>query len=94
MKLARSKSAIKRHRQSLKRRERNRAVKSRIKTLIKDVISSIDAKDAEKALKIFREAVSFVQKASRKRVIPENTASRKISGISKKINALLKEKSL
>ncbi len=69
-------------------------MKSRIKTLIKEVISSIDAKDAEKALKIFREAVSLIQKASRKRVIPENTASRKISRISKKVNALLKEKAL
>lgn len=92
--MARTKSAIKRHRQSLKRRERNRAVKSRIKTLIKRVLTAVEAKDTENAVKIFRDTVSLLHKASQKRIIPKNTASRKISRISRKINELLKEKAV
>ncbi len=87
--MATHKSAIKRHRQSLKRRERNRAAKSAIKTSIKKVLSAVEEKDREKVETLFRETVSLINKVASKGIIHKNTASRKISRLARRINALL-----
>ena len=63
------KSAKKRLKTGRKANERNTAIKSRIKTLVKKTEASSD----EASLK---EAVSFLDKASRKGVIHPNKASR------------------
>lgn len=87
--MATHKSAIKRHKQSLKRRERNRAAKSAIKTSIKKVLSAAEEKDREKVETLFRETVSLINRVASKGIIHRNTASRKISRLAKRINTLL-----
>lgn len=73
------KSAEKRLRQNVKRRLRNMAVKSAMKTAIKKAIS---AKGADAALK---EAISAIDRAAAKGVIHKNTAARKKSRLVKQL---------
>lgn len=81
-------SAIKRHAQSLKHRERNRAVKSKLRTLIKVVRISVEAKDREKALAHLKEASRFLDKAVTKGILKRNTASRKISRLTRAVGLI------
>ncbi len=67
--MANHKSALKRHRQSLKRRARNRISKTRIKNTVKAVREAVEAKDAAKAQEALKEAMSLLDKAARKKVI-------------------------
>jgi small subunit ribosomal protein S20 len=82
-------SAIKRAKQNIKRHQRNVAIKSRIKTLM----SRVDkAKNGEEAQKTLIKAVSALDKAAQKGVIRKNTASRKKSRLTRKVNALSQSK--
>lgn len=69
-------SAKKRHRQSLERRAKNRAVKSALKTQIKKVREAAKSGDAEKADTEFRLVAKKLDRAGTKRVIHPNVASR------------------
>ncbi|GBE01520.1 30S ribosomal protein S20 [bacterium BMS3Bbin06] len=80
-------SALKRVRQADKRALRNRAWKSRIKTIVKKVDTAVGAKDAETAQDALKEAIKVISKASSKGIIHRNTASRKISRLMKKVTA-------
>ena len=86
--MATHKSAEKRDRQSKKCRERNIADKSTIKTKIKSVISAVETKDKAASVKALKVAVPALDKAAVKGVIHRKNASRKISRLTKKINAL------
>lgn len=86
--MATHKSAEKRDRQSEKRRERNVADKSAIKTKIKSVISAVETKDKEASCSALKAAIPVLAKAAVKGVIHKKNASRKISRLTKKINAL------
>ena len=77
------KSAIKRHRQSLKRRARNTETKSRIKTLIKRARQAIDSKNQTEAVTQIQAVNKALGKAVRKGVIKNNTASRWLSRLSR-----------
>ncbi|NOX20378.1 MAG: 30S ribosomal protein S20 [Nitrospirae bacterium] len=79
-------SALKRVRQSEKRRRRNQFWKSTIKTFTKKVEAAISAGDKETAEKMLRETIRIICKARSKGVLHRNTASRKISRITKKVN--------
>jgi small subunit ribosomal protein S20 len=83
-------SAIKRIKQSLKRNIRNKAVRTAIKTQIKKVESAITSGNKEDAGKVLIEAIKTIQEAASKGVIHKNNASRKISNLTKKVNALSK----
>jgi small subunit ribosomal protein S20 len=87
--LATHKSAIKRHNQNLRRRARNRAVKTRIKNATKEVLDMLEANDADGAQKALREATITIDRAASKGVIHKNAASRKISRLSIKVHRLL-----
>jgi small subunit ribosomal protein S20 len=76
-------SEEKRHQQNLKRHVRNQAVKSRIKTLIKKVTAAADSGDTTAAEMQLRLAASAIQKAGRKRVLPPNTAARRVARLSR-----------
>jgi len=89
--LANHKSALKRHRQSLENRDRNRATRSRMKTAVKAAVQAVEAKD-ENATKILSSAVSIVAKSASKGLIHKNTAARKISRLTKRANAALSAK--
>jgi small subunit ribosomal protein S20 len=77
-------SAIKRHRQSLKRREKNRSVRSTVKTYIKKVETATTKDAAEAAL---RDAISALDKSAQDNVFHPNKAARLKSRITKQVNA-------
>jgi small subunit ribosomal protein S20 len=72
-------SAQKRHRQSVKRRARNQAIRSRVRTVVRKVRESIDGNNVEEATKQLRVAARAIDKAATKGVLHRNTAARKIS---------------
>ena len=69
-------SARKRLRQSLKRRERNRAVKNELKTEIRKVRETAEAGKMQDAEAQFRVAVAKIDRAAGKRIIHPNRAAR------------------
>ena len=79
-------SVLKRTRQNIKRRLRNKAVASKIKTLVKKVLVALDAKDKDLTDKSFKDAAKAISSAGTKGVLHRNTASRKISRLAKLIN--------
>ncbi len=83
-------SALKRARQAEKRRLRNKAIRTSLKTIIKKVETAISTGDKVNASNTLREAISKLCKAASKGVIHKNTASRHISRLTKKVNAILK----
>lgn len=79
-------SAIKKHRQSLKRRARSRDTKSRIRTLIKKAKQAIEMKDQEAVSVQLRETNRALDKAVSKGILTRNTASRWFSRLSQLAN--------
>ena len=85
--LANHKSALKRARQNEIRRIRNRSAKTRIKSAVKEVQSAPDDPAAETGGMSLDEAKSIIDKAAKRRVIHPKTAARKISRLTKALNA-------
>jgi len=85
--LANHKSAEKRTRQNEKRRMRNKAAKTRIKHLIKEVRLSSGAEPQEATSAKLNAAKATIDRAAKKHIIHKRTAARKISRLSKSINA-------
>jgi len=86
--LANHKSALKRHRQSLKRRTRNRISKTRIKNCVKAVREAIEAKDVAQAQEALKAATSVLDKAARKNVIHERQAQRRVARLQLAVNKI------
>tara|TARA_B110000503_G_C6921790_1_gene318997 strand:+ start:73 stop:366 length:294 start_codon:yes stop_codon:yes gene_type:complete len=86
--MAQHQSAIKAHKQSLKKASRNKVVKSKVRTFVKKVEELIKSNDLPNALKALRIAESTIMKATTKKVLKLNTASRKISKLTKKVKLL------
>ena len=72
----RTKSALKANRQNVKRREQNRQMRSRLRTALKSIRASLDAKDLAGAKAALSETVSIVDKMATKGIIHSNTAGR------------------
>lgn len=87
----RIRSAIKKHRQSLKRRARNIHIRSFLKTVIKELNAAIEAKDLAKSQEALKSTVSALSKAASKGVINKRTVSRNVARLSKKVHALSKQ---
>ena len=83
--MANIKSAIKRIRQSEKRRVRNRAVRSRMRTYVKRANTAIVKGDD--AVEAVRTAISELDRAAKKGVIHPNNAARRKSRLMHKLNA-------
>jgi small subunit ribosomal protein S20 len=83
--LARHKSAQKRARQDVKRRERNRTLRSRTRSVVKTLRTDLEAGSAGLDEKL-REAESALRKAATKGVIPKRRASRQVSRLTKAKN--------
>ncbi len=88
--MATHQSAIKRAKQNKKRKLRNIQVKTTVAHQIKRVRSAIEQKDAEGAQKALAKAIPLIQKAHSKGVLHQNTSSRKISKLTREVNALRK----
>ncbi len=84
--MANHKSAKKRAKQGLVRRQRNRAVKTAVKNLEKNLRSAVEQNDENKTA-VLRSVQSRLQKAAQKGVIHKRTASRKISRLTRLVNA-------
>ncbi len=80
-------SALKQMRQSVKRRARNRAALSQLKTSIKKLRASLAKGDAEGAKKLLPETVSQIDKAAKKGIIHDNAAGRYKSRLNVRVNA-------
>jgi len=81
--MANHKSAIKRHRQSLKRRDRNRDARANVRTAIKTVRALMEKGDEVGAKASLLEAEKTIAKASSKGLYHKKNASRKISRLTK-----------
>ena len=76
---------IKRERQDKKRRIKNVARMSKLKTSIKKILSVNDQKEAEP---LYKDTVKQIDKAASKGLIKKNTASRRKSRITRHLNSL------
>ena len=76
-------SQIKRHRQNRRREERNKAVRSRLKTEAKKVRATAEAGDAESASAHVRNTGRLLDQAASKGVIHRNTAARRKSKLAR-----------
>lgn len=86
--MANHKSALKRHRQSLVARARNRSEKTRVKNAIKAVRAALDEKNSEAAQAALRDATAVLDRAAGKKVIHWKTAARKVSRLNLAVNKL------
>ncbi len=84
--MANTASAIKRVRQEAKRRARNHAVKSRMRTTVKRAQIAIDAGDMAQANEAVVAAVREIDKAAKKGVIHRNQAARRKSRLMQRLN--------
>jgi small subunit ribosomal protein S20 len=82
----RNKSALKANRQNIKRREHNRALRAKLRTGLKSIRKSLDAKDVAGAKKALTSLQSLVDKMATKGIIHKNTASRYKSRLAAKIS--------
>ena len=84
--MANHKSALKRARQNELSRLRNKAVKTRVKSIVKEVrVSAEESSNGDVKAKLIA-AQTLIDKASKKGVIHKKTAARKISRLSKLVN--------
>lgn len=86
--MANIKSAKKRILVNQTKAERNKAIKSKVKTSIKKVYAAIEANDAEAAKAALKDATVEIDKAASKGVFHKKNASRKVSRLSVAVNKL------
>ena len=86
--MANIKSAKKRILVNQTKAARNKAVRSAVKTSIKKVTTAIEAKDKDAAATALKAAISTIEKATSKGVYHKNTSSRKVSRLTKSVNAM------
>ena len=86
--LANIKSAKKRILVTRVRADRNKAIKSGVKTAIKKVYATIEAGDKAAALAELQAATKTIEMAATKGVYHKNNAARKVSRISKAVNQM------
>jgi small subunit ribosomal protein S20 len=86
--VAQHKSAAKRARQSEKRRQRNQAVKTRVRGLTKRVRQEVAAGQVEQAEDSLRLATQVINSAASKGVLHKRNAARKVSRLSRQVAAL------
>ncbi len=84
--MANHQSAIKRMHQNERRRIQNMSYKSSIRTAVKKFLRAAGEKSSD-AQQLLRTAISLLDKGVSKGIVHRNTASRKIAGLSKKLQA-------
>jgi small subunit ribosomal protein S20 len=86
--VANIKSQIKRNKQNEKRHERNKAVKTGLKTAVRKFREAAETGDAAQAQELARDASKKLDKAASKGVIHKNQAANRKSAIAKKAASL------
>ena len=82
------KSAKKRILVSQKRADRNKSIRSKVKTAIKKVEVAIESQDKAAATEALKAAVSEIDKATQKGIYHKNNAARKVSRLTLAVNKL------
>lgn len=78
-------SAVKAHRQTIKRNAHNSALRSKLRTGLKSIRAAIDAGELDKAKAALSETFSLIDKMSGKGIIHDNAAGRYKSRIAKRL---------
>jgi small subunit ribosomal protein S20 len=86
--VANIKSQIKRNKQNEKRHERNKAVKTGLKTAVRKFREAAESGDATQAQELAKDAAKKLDKAASKGVIHKNQAANRKSAIAKKAASL------
>ena len=86
--MANIKSAKKRILVAKARNERNKAVKSAVKTAMKKVEAAVASNDKAAADAALLNAISIIDKAAKKGIYHKNNAARKVSRLTKAVNTL------
>lgn len=86
--MANHKSALKEQRQAVKRRQRNRVHRSRMRTAVKRLRGAVDAGDAETAQGLLQVTLSLVDRTARLGAIHDNAAARTKSRLTRAANNL------
>ncbi|MCE2993468.1 MAG: 30S ribosomal protein S20 [Alphaproteobacteria bacterium] len=86
--MANHKSAVKAHDKSLKNKARNQSILTKIKTFIKKVEACITGGSSVEAQSAMRNAESEIMRGVSKGALKKNSASRKVSRLTKKVKAL------
>ena len=81
-------SAARRARQSIRRHQRNKSVRSRVKTLEKNYLAAVSAGKKDDASQALNAVSSALDKAAKVGVIPKPTAQRKRSRLTLRFNAM------
>jgi small subunit ribosomal protein S20 len=85
--LANTRSAIKRIKQNEKRRQRNRATRSEIRSTVKAARTALGAKAGDNTAAV-REAIRTLDRAVTQGVMHRNTVARKTSALARRLNTL------
>ena len=83
--MASHESALKAHRQNLKRREHNRQLRTRLRSALRDIRAAIDTGDPKNVKDALRATISLVDKMAAKGLIHRNTAGRYKSRLSTRV---------
>ncbi|WP_293784519.1 30S ribosomal protein S20 [uncultured Aeromicrobium sp.] len=86
--MANIKSQIKRNRQNEAARQRNKSVRSALKTSVRRFNEAVEAGDVDRAKQLARETSRKLDKAASKGVIHKNQAANRKSALAKKAAAL------
>lgn len=86
--MANHKSSVKRIRQTIKKTERNRFYRTRLKNIVKDVRSAIEAGNKEEAVAALKVANQQIHKFVSKGILKKETAARKVSRLHTAVNAI------
>lgn len=85
--MATHKSAVKRHRQSLKRREHNRQIKATMRSAIKKTLSAAQGGNTAEAKTLLRQTEGLIASAATKHILHPRNARRKISRLASRVAA-------
>ena len=83
--MANIKSQIKRVKTNEKRRQRNKSVRSSVRTAVRRFREAVEAGDAEKAIELQRAAAKALDKAASKGVIHKNQAANRKSAMARRV---------
>ena len=86
--MANIKSAEKRAKQTIKRRARNMAARSKMRTAMKDVLAAVQAGKKDEAAASLKAAVPVIDSMAGKGVIHRNAAARYKSSLNARVKAL------
>ena len=84
--MASHESALKAHRQNVKRREHNRQLRTRLRSALRDIRAAIDGGDPAKVKDALRDTISLVDKMASKGAIHRNAAARYKSRLASRVS--------